>query len=205
MLKILLLGQPTLNLVLESPRMAELVTGNVSRFSLNAFSEDQTAAYVAHRLRAAGAPNPDALMPYTLLPQIHACSLGIAANINKLCQRALIHAREEGAGLVTTSALDKAIEDLDWGPSPIADGKRGARTGRGARVDAEPGQARHHRAGRAGPGSVADFRPRSGGAWRGSRCAHRLGVHQPLYHALIVRDGNRDLLLDLWAAPTACW
>src|SRR5690606_33741831 len=103
-----------LNLVLESPRMAELVKGNVSRFSLSAFSEDQTSAYVAHRLRAAGAPSPDALMPYTLLPQIHACSLGIPSNINKLCQRALIHAREEGAGQVTHSALDKAIEDLGW-------------------------------------------------------------------------------------------
>ena len=113
-LKILLLGQPALSLVLESPRMVELMTGNVTRFSLGAFSEDQTAAYVAHRLRAGGAPNPDALMPYTLLPQIHACSLGIPANINKLCTRALIHARDEGAAQVTASALDKAIEDLGW-------------------------------------------------------------------------------------------
>ena len=54
-LKVLLLGQPSLNLVLESPRMAELVTANAPRFSLGPLSEDQTAAYVAHRLRAAGA------------------------------------------------------------------------------------------------------------------------------------------------------
>jgi type II secretory pathway predicted ATPase ExeA len=195
-LKILLLGQPALSLVLESPRMAELVTGNVSRFSLAAFSEDQTAAYVAHRLRAAGAPNPDALMPYTLLPQIHACSLGVPANINKLCTRALIHAREEGASQVTASALDKAIEDLNWmrrrlrmentvldqvaalgsTPSPA----KLVITMQGL-VEREVGLKSDRSL--IGRGEEADVRIDS--------------VFISRYHALIVRDGNRDLLLDL--------
>lgn len=195
-LKILLLGQPSLNLVMESPRMAELTAGNVSRFSLNPLSEDQTAAYVAHRLRAAGAPNPDALMAYTLLPQIHACSLGIPANINKLCSRALVHAREEGAGQVTSSALEKAIEDLGWvrrrlrvenavleqvaalAPTPS----------QGKLVITVQGEAEREIALNAdrllvGRGEDADVRIDS--------------VFISRYHALIVRDGNRDLLLDL--------
>lgn len=113
-LKVLLLGQPSLNLVLESPRMAELLTPNVPRFSLGPLTEDQTAAYVAHRLRAAGAANPDALMPYTLMSHIHACSGGVPARINKLCARALAWAASEGAPLVTTSALDHATEELGW-------------------------------------------------------------------------------------------
>lgn len=113
-LKVLLLGKPSLNLVLESQRMAELVTANMSRFSLGPLSEDQTAAYVAHRLRAAGAANPDALMPYTLMSQIHACSGGVPARINRLCERALACAVSEGAPLVTTSALDRAIDELGW-------------------------------------------------------------------------------------------
>lgn len=194
--KILLLGQPALNLVLESPRMVELVSGNVSRFSLATFSEDQTAAYVAHRLRAAGAPNPDALMPYTLLPQIHACSLGIPANINKLCSRALEHARQEGAGSVTASALDKAIEDLGWMrrrlrvenavleqvaalvPSP-SQGKL-VITMQGEADRELPLKSDRILVGR---GEEADVRIDS--------------VFISRYHALIVRDGNRDLLLDL--------
>lgn len=113
-LKVLLIGQPALNLVLESPRMAELMTGNVPRFSLGPLTEDQTAAYVAHRLRAAGAANPDALMPYTLMSHIHACSGGVPARINKLCARALAWAASEGAPFVTTSALDHATEELGW-------------------------------------------------------------------------------------------
>lgn len=106
-LKVLLIGQPSLNLVLESPRMAQLVTPNAPRFSLGPLTEDQTAAYVAHRLRAAGAANPDGLMPYTLMSHIHACSGGVPARINKLCARALAWAASEGALLVTTSALDR--------------------------------------------------------------------------------------------------
>jgi hypothetical protein len=113
-LKVLLLGQPSLNLVLESPRRAELVTAKAPRFSLGPLTEDQTAAYVAHRLRAAGASNPDALMPYTLMAHIHACSGGVPARINKLCARALAWAASEGAPMVTTSALDHATEELGW-------------------------------------------------------------------------------------------
>jgi general secretion pathway protein A len=113
-LKVLLLGQPSLNLVLESPRMAQLVSANTPRFSLGPLTEDQTAAYVAHRLRAAGASNPDALMPYTLMSHIHACTGGVPARINKLCTGALAWAASEGAPFVTTSALDHATEELGW-------------------------------------------------------------------------------------------
>lgn len=196
-LKILLLGQPTLNLVLESPRMVELVTGNVSRFSLGALSEDQTAAYVAHRLRAAGAPNPDALMPYTLLPQIHACSLGVPANINKLCTRALVHARDEGASQVTSSAMDKAIEDLGWMrrrlslENAVLEQQVAALapvTSQAKLVITVQGEAEREVSLKSdrilvGRGDEADVRIDS--------------VFISRYHALIVRDGNRDLLLDL--------
>jgi general secretion pathway protein A len=196
-LKMLLLGQTALSLVLESQRMAELMTGNVSRFSLAAFSEDQTAAYVAHRLRAGGAPNPDALMPYTLLPQIHACSLGVPTNINKLCARALVHAREEGASQVTGSALDKAIEDLGW---------------MRRRLNLENAALEQQVATLASPSSPAKLVITVQGeaerevslksdrilVGRGEEADVRIdSVFISRYHALIVRDGSRDLLLDL--------
>lgn len=195
-LKMLLLGQPALNLVLESPRMIELMTGNVSRFSLSALSEDQTAAYVAHRLRAAGAPNPDALMPSALLPQIHACSLGVPASINKLCNRALVHAREEGASLVTASALDKAIEDLGWMRRRLR--LENAVLEQVAALTQTPSQAKlvitmQGEAERELP--LKSDRMLVG---RGEEADVRIdSVFISRYHALIVRDGNRDLLLDL--------
>jgi general secretion pathway protein A len=86
-LKILLLGQPSLELVLASPRMIDLFASGVQRFALPAFTEDQTAAYIAHRLRAAGAADPDALVPHTLMRQIHACTRGVPGPIDGLRRR----------------------------------------------------------------------------------------------------------------------
>ncbi|MBM0105513.1 AAA family ATPase [Steroidobacter sp. S1-65] len=195
-LKMLLLGQPALNLVLESPRMVELMSGNVSRFSLSAFSEDQTAAYVAHRLRAAGAPNPDALMPSVLLPQIHACSLGVPANINKLCTRAFVHAREEGASLVTESALDKAIEDLGWMRRRLR--LENAVLEQVASLGSSPSQGKLVITMQGEPEREVLLKSDRMLVGRGEEADVRIdSVFISRYHALIVRDGNRDLLLDL--------
>ena len=55
---------------------------------LRPFSEAETAAYVEHRLRVAGAVrsivDPDAL------PTLHALTHGIARRINRLCDLALL-------------------------------------------------------------------------------------------------------------------
>jgi general secretion pathway protein A len=196
-LKVLLLGQPALNLVLESPRMAELLTGHVSRFSLSAFTEDQTAAYVAHRLRAAGAANPDALMSHKLMPQIHACSLGVPANINKLCARALAHAREEGAAQVTGSALDKAIEDLGWVRRRLSLENAVLEQQVAALAPAES-QAKLVITVQGEPEREVSLKTDRILVGRGEEADVRIdSVFISRYHALIMRDGHRHLLLDL--------
>jgi general secretion pathway protein A len=195
-LKVLLLGQPALNLVLESPRMAELIQGNVSRFSLGPLTEDQTAAYVAHRLRAAGAASPDALMPSALLPQIHACSQGIPANINKLCARALVHAREEGAAAVTSSALDKAIEDLHWVRRRLR--LENAVLEQVANLGSTPSPAKLVITMQGVPEREVALSTDRILVGRGDEADVRIdSVFISRYHALIVRDGNQDLMLDL--------
>lgn len=195
-LKVLMLGQPALNHVLESPRMAELLALSVTRFSLAPLSEDQTAAYVAHRLRAAGANNPDALMPYTLMPEIYSCTGGVPLQINRLCERALACAAAEGAAEVTGSALDRAITELglhDRVPAHVIheDVRRdGASTVESAAklTIAMQGLAEQEIALGSdriliGRGEEADVRIDS--------------VFVSRYHALIVRNRGQDLLLDL--------
>jgi len=115
--KLLLLGTHTLNHVIDSPRMADLVNGRVPRIGIESFSEDQVAAYVAHRLRAAGAIDPDALAPSTLMPQIHRYSGGIPRFINQLCENALAVAVELGDVRLTERALNRAAETLHLIPS----------------------------------------------------------------------------------------
>ncbi len=195
-LKVLLLGQPALNLVLESPRMAELVTANAPRFSLGALTEDQTAAYVAHRLRAAGASNPDALMPYTLMSHIHGCTGGVPARINKLCERALAWAASEGAPLVTTSALDHATDELGWQHKrPIAP----VTTPGAVEPSATP-------APRAKLVITMQGLPDREITLEGDRILVGRGEEADIsidsvfvsrYHALIVHDHGQDLMLDL--------
>lgn len=190
-LKVLLLGQPTLTHVLDSPRMAELMSVDAPRFTLDALGEDQTAAYVAHRLRAAGAVSPDFLMPHTLMPLIHTCSSGIPAQINRLCERALAIAGEESAARVTPEALERAIDELglrDRARSlPMASSTSAERPESKLIVSAQgstdrevPLQTDRVLIGR---GDEADVRIDS--------------VFVSRYHALILRDGKQDVLLDL--------
>jgi len=196
-LKVLMLGQPTLNRVLESPRMVELVAGTVPRFLLGPLSEDQTAAYVAHRLRAAGALNPDALMPYTLLPQIYACSGGVPAQINTLCSTALSAAVDEGARQVTASALDRAIDALglrERSPRPVpATAKQGDPVAPAVVAPAKLVISMQGMLDR--EVSLGASRLLIG---RGEEADVRIdSVFVSRYHALIVRDKGQDLLLDL--------
>ena len=199
-LKVLLLGQPALNHVLESPRMSELMAAHVSRFALNPLSEDQTAAYIALRLRAAGARNPDALVSYTLMPQFYACTRGIPTQINSLGQQALACAAEEGAPRVTASVLERAIVELGLqdralrpeahveSPDPAVpavpfDARRDAKLL--VAMQGLPQREIHLNDNRIliGRGEEADVRIDS--------------VFVSRYHALIVRNPGHDLLLDL--------
>lgn len=194
-LKLLLLGQPSLDLVLQSPRMAELGAARAPRFLLAPLSEDQTAAYVAHRLRAAGAANPDAVMPSNLMPQIHACSGGAPAQINRLCARALENAAAEGASGVAPAALEQAIEALGLECRKL-------------RVSSEPAPAVHSAADAVQPKLVISIQGRADRdaplnaprllIGRADDADVRIdSVFVSRYHALIVQDHGQHLMIDL--------
>lgn len=197
-LKLLLLGRPALTLVLESPRMSQLLQGGSSRFTLSPFSEDQTAAYVAHRLRAAGCIDPDKVLAHPLMGMIHACSGGVPRNINLLCTQALLCAQRRGEAQVSAEALDEAIDTLGW------------QQRRQAAVVVDPlQQLALLEGGLPAPAAltismqgVADREVVLGSErvliGRGSEAEVRIdSVFISRFHALIVRDGRQHLLLDL--------
>jgi hypothetical protein len=195
-LKVLMLGQPSLNHVLESPRMAELMATNVPRFSLGPLSEDQTAAYVAHRLRAAGAGDPDALMPHTLMPQIYSRTGGVPAHIDALCTRALQRAAEEAAPLVTTTALDRAVMELGLRERGLPEAMRSLARHYRQLSDAQDATLVVEMQGL--PAQEIPLGPNRILIGRGDEADVRIdSVFVSRYHALIVRTGAEDLLLDL--------
>ncbi|HEU4485723.1 MAG TPA: AAA family ATPase [Povalibacter sp.] len=193
-LKVLLLGQPTLNLVLDSPRMSELLTRGVVRMSLDALSERQTAAYVAHRLRAAGAQNPDELMPYTLMPAIFTATGGVPLRINQLCERALICAVADGENRVTAEALERARSELAWPAVPV----RIAAAATPELQSEAPAPARLIVTMQGLPDRETVLDRDRSLIGRGEEADVRIdSVFVSRYHALVVRYDGQDLLIDL--------
>ena len=84
-LSILLFGTPQLQNLLDSPALAARVTHT---FEVTPFGEEETGAYIRHRLRAAGATD-DGPFDAVLINKIHAASGGIPARINEMARRML--------------------------------------------------------------------------------------------------------------------
>lgn len=87
-LQVMLIGQPEMRRMLERPELEPLAQRIVARYHLEALSESETAAYIAHRLHVAGMLLP---VPFDgeALALIHRLSRGIPRRINVLCDRAL--------------------------------------------------------------------------------------------------------------------
>jgi general secretion pathway protein A len=189
--KLLLLGQPSLDHVLRSPRMGGLMDASVPRFVLGPLSEDQTSAYVAHRLRAAGADDPDALMPPALMRSIYGYTGGNPSRINRLCEQAITYALVERAPYVSSNALNlaAAANEMHWLAGVSRQTREPAYVDPDARlVISMQGSADREIA-------LSNARLLIG---RSERADVRIeSVFASRYHALLIRDGNQDLLLDL--------
>lgn len=194
-MKVLLLGEPSLQRVMESPRMAGLVAGGAARFNLAPLSEDQTAAYIAHRLRAAGCVDPDALMPHTLMPVVHASTAGVPLQINRLCGRALELAAQMGAAEVPVEVLEAVITELGW-QARVDRGVANANLRRRPDASGVFGKLVISMQGMPDREILLDHDRILIG--RGDEADARIdSVFISRYHALVVRHDGQDLLLDL--------
>jgi general secretion pathway protein A len=89
LIQIILIGQPELDTILESPELRQLRQRISVRWRLTPLSASETREYVRHRLRiAAGAPRE--LFTELALRELHRRSGGIPRLINLLCDRALL-------------------------------------------------------------------------------------------------------------------
>jgi len=90
LLQIILIGQPELRDLLARPELRQLAQRITARYHLNPLSQDETAGYVKHRMRVAGATAE----AFTLaaLREVHRLSGGVPRIINVICDRALLGA-----------------------------------------------------------------------------------------------------------------
>ncbi len=87
LLQIILLGQPELRDLVARPELRQLSQRITARYHLTPLSEDETEAYLRHRLAVAGS----ARFPFTRLAvrRLHAISCGVPRLLNTLADRSL--------------------------------------------------------------------------------------------------------------------
>lgn len=90
LLQIILIGQPELREVLARVELRQLAQRITGRYHLAPLTKSETASYVHHRLRVAGANGE--IFNSAALREVHRLSSGIPRIINVICDRALLGA-----------------------------------------------------------------------------------------------------------------
>ncbi len=109
LLQIILIGQPELREVLDRVELRQLAQRITGRYHLAPLSRAETAAYVNHRLKVAGATVE--IFTGTALREVHRLSGGVPRIINVICDRALLGAFTQeqhhiGAGMIREAASE---------------------------------------------------------------------------------------------------
>ena len=112
-LQIILSGQPDLRQLLQRKDLTQFAQRVMVDYSLEAFKEEDSLGYIAHRLRVAGREEP--LLTYHASRMIHRLTGGIPRLINQLCDTALTYGFAEEAPFISTKIVAQASKDRSKG------------------------------------------------------------------------------------------
>ena len=115
LIELILAGQPSLEKRLAAPELAGLRQRIAVRSTVEPFDLENMAAYVEHRLRVAGAPNPNLFAPEALEAMFQ-WSKGVARLVNIICDRALLVGYVEDARTIDRDKVESAFADLHIEP-----------------------------------------------------------------------------------------
>jgi type II secretory pathway predicted ATPase ExeA len=113
----LMVAQPAILPALQ--RMPELEERLGVKCLLHRFSADETAAYVSHRLRAAGAPDVESIFEPRALEALHQRAEGIPRRINRLADMALLTGFAEEQSIVQADHLQTIADELEFAATGI--------------------------------------------------------------------------------------
>jgi general secretion pathway protein A len=132
LLQIVLTGQPELREILNQPNLRQLKQRVALRCEITALPNvEETAHYIASRLKIAGAPRTDIFSPGAV-DYIFRCSGGIPRNINNLCDNALLNGFASSSTMISRAIIEEVAATFDMLP----------RNGHDAPVSPEGGAAR---------------------------------------------------------------
>ena len=110
LLQIILIGQPELRELLDRVELRQLAQRITGRYHLDPLSSDETAAYVRHRLRVAGATTDIFTAP--ALGELFRLSGGVPRVINVISDRALLGAYTQDRHRVAGSLVRNAAAEV---------------------------------------------------------------------------------------------
>ncbi len=110
LLQIILIGQPELRELLGRNELRQLAQRITGRYHLDPLSSDETAAYVRHRLRVAGATTDIFTAP--ALSEVYRLSGGVPRVINVIADRALLGAYTQDKHRVDGSLVRAAAAEV---------------------------------------------------------------------------------------------
>lgn len=110
LLQIILIGQPELRVLLDRQDLRQVAQRITGRHHLEALSADETAAYVRHRLRVAGATGE--IFSPRALAVLHRVSGGLPRLINVIADRALLGAYGHERLQVDASMVRRAASEV---------------------------------------------------------------------------------------------
>jgi type II secretory pathway predicted ATPase ExeA len=112
LLQIVLMGQPELEIVLDSPELRQLKQRVALRCQLQQLDCAQTHAYVLSRLERAGAPKEPIIFTEEALDKVHEYSRGIPRIINNLCENSMVNAFAREQRPVTGDMITEVAGDF---------------------------------------------------------------------------------------------
>jgi general secretion pathway protein A len=118
-LQVLLVGTPGLRSRLELPELARLHRLVGLSCQLDPLASAETSAYVAHRLKVAGA-KADAVFDADAISALHAVTHGVPRTINLVADRALARGFAVSAAAIDRAVVDASASDLDLAPPDVA-------------------------------------------------------------------------------------
>lgn len=110
LLQIILIGQPELREVLDRVELRQLAQRITGRYHLAPLTRAETASYVNHRLRVAGANGE--VFTSQALREVHRLSNGIPRIINVICDRALLGAFTQESHRVGPAMVRAAASEV---------------------------------------------------------------------------------------------
>ena len=111
LIQIFLLGQEELRSLVQSPGMEQVQQRLVAACHLEQLKEDETKAYIIHRLEQVGWQG-DPAISNTVYPIIFRFTAGIPRRINQICSRLFLHGSVEGSHKLGVEDVRTVISEL---------------------------------------------------------------------------------------------